>query len=161
MIDFATTGGTVETRYKYIWYNKIQGKLGITKSLGPENLFAISVVSKQYKTQEINSSGLGENSLLYQIFCYMRSLYIEFPLYLIYNKLFSPVRMNEFALFELFIDSWYNKISDIRNKISGPKDFVIPGFHCTNMGIFCCCPIDLFGPGNRVELGNRMHFDFI
>ena len=48
-----------------------------------------------------------------------------------YNKLISPVPINEFPFFVLFIDYWYTKISDITNKILSPKDLVIPSFHCT------------------------------
>ena len=61
-------------------------ELGITRSLVPGNFvcsiryFVISVVNKQNKTKEIIWLGL-ENSLLGQVFCYIRSLYIEFPLY--------------------------------------------------------------------------------
>ena len=63
----------------------LQWKLGITKSLGPRicvcymyiRYFVISAVNKQYKTKEMNSLGPEK----YQVFCYIRSLYIGFPLY--------------------------------------------------------------------------------
>ena len=66
----------------------IQWKLGITitRSLGPGNLacyiryFVISVVKKTIQNKGNILIGTREISLLYQVFCYIRSLYIEFPL---------------------------------------------------------------------------------
>ena len=64
-----------------------------TRSLGPINFvcyimryFVISVVNKQYKTEEIYS--LGPEKLVRYIRYFViniRSLYIEFPLYLYYG----------------------------------------------------------------------------
>ena len=51
------------TLHVSIHQNRIQWKLGITRSLGPGHVvcyiryFVISVGNKQYKTKEINSSG--------------------------------------------------------------------------------------------------------
>ena len=58
----------------------IQWKLAITRSLGLGKFvcyiryLVISVVNQQYKTKQINSDiGTRENSLVYQVFCYIRS----------------------------------------------------------------------------------------
>ena len=69
----------------------IQGKLGITRSLGPLNFvcyiryLVVSVVNKQYKTEQFisfTSLGLEKIVVISGILSYIRSLYIEFALYL-------------------------------------------------------------------------------
>ena len=52
-------------------YNKIPGT---EKFVCHIRYFVVSVFNKQYKTKEINSLGLDK------LLCYIRSLYIEFPL---------------------------------------------------------------------------------
>ena len=88
--------------------------------------FVISVVNKQYKTKEINSLGLDFFFLLYQIFCYIRSLYIEFPLYPVTSPyhLYSlhqislepaPISFN--FIFNLF-PSKFNKVQNTKTYIT-------------------------------------------
>ena len=58
------------------------------------------MVYKQHKAKEINS--LGPEKLV----CYIRSLYIEFPLY---NKQFWPVPIKSITLFCIVFHYWNNK----------------------------------------------------
>ena len=61
--------------------DKVQWKLGITRSLGPRNFACYISSQKTTQNKESIVIGTGEISLLHQVFCYIRSLYIEFPLY--------------------------------------------------------------------------------
>ena len=83
-------------------------------------LYQISCYISSQKTIQNKGNyliGTGENSLLYQIFCYIRSLYIEFPLY---NELISPVpnEIISFVLYCLLTTDFLYFLSDITNIIS-------------------------------------------
>ena len=67
LISPALIANTVETLYNEV--------LGTGK-------FCYISSQKQYITKHIDFIGTREYSLLYQVFRYIRSLYIEFPLYL-------------------------------------------------------------------------------
>ena len=50
-----------------------------------------------------------------------------------YNNYFLWSQWTDLLCFVLFIDYWYNKISDITNKTAQPQGSCIPIFHCTSL----------------------------
>ena len=75
--------------------NVVQWKFSITRSLGPRKFalyiiyFVISVANKQNKGNKFIWTG--KISLLYQVFWYIRSLFIEFSLYIILYSIDSLI----------------------------------------------------------------------